>query len=281
MRFCDLHPAVNLLWFAAVGAVTMLYMNPLTVTAALVSACLIMRRLGGPRFGALLLPMMLTAALVNPLFAHEGATVLAYFPSGNPLTLESILYGLAAALMLGAALMLCLCFSRIVTTDKLHYLVGRILPSIALLISMILRFVPRFTAHLRTAYNLRCSLIGTPTRKRDKLKYAAAVTSGTVTWALENSLDTADSMKCRGWGLPHRTSFTLYRFGERDRDSLAAIVTMLAYFLAAMAYGALEFRFYPTLKFAEPTVFGISAVVVYALLCAYPLILEVKYDKNK
>lgn len=50
------------------------------------------------RFSLLvMLPMMAVAALVNPAFNHEGATLLAYLPSGNPLTLESILYGLAAA----------------------------------------------------------------------------------------------------------------------------------------------------------------------------------------
>ena len=39
----------------------------------------------------------------NPAFDHEGATLLAYLPSGNPLTLESIAYGVAAAVMHGAA----------------------------------------------------------------------------------------------------------------------------------------------------------------------------------
>ena len=49
---------------------------------------------------AYLLPMMLMAAVVNPAFNHEGVTLLAYLPSGNPLTLESIVYGVAAALLL-------------------------------------------------------------------------------------------------------------------------------------------------------------------------------------
>ena len=46
--------------------------------------------------------MMAMAALINPAFNHEGATLLTYLPSGNPLTLESILYGLAAGARLGA-----------------------------------------------------------------------------------------------------------------------------------------------------------------------------------
>ena len=35
-------------------------------------------------------------ALVNPLFNHEGLAVLTYY-NNNPITLESILYGVAKA----------------------------------------------------------------------------------------------------------------------------------------------------------------------------------------
>lgn len=281
MRFCDYHPLVNITWFIAVGTVTMLYMNPVTTVITLVFACLMLRRLGGSRFGAALVPMMLATLIINPLFSHEGATILAYFPSGNPLTLESIIYGIAAALMLGSALILCLAFSRIVTTDKLHYLIGRVLPSLALTLSMILRFVPRFVSHLKDAYNARIGMYGIPGKKRDKVKHAAKAVSGTLTWALENSLNTADSMKSRGWGLSHSTSFTPYRLTERDKDALAAIILMAVYFLSGIVYGALEFRFYPTVKIADVTPFGISCVIVYAFLCAYPLIMEVQYGSVK
>ena len=37
-----------------------------------------------------MLPMFILAAVVNPAFNHEGATILGYLPSGNPITLESI-----------------------------------------------------------------------------------------------------------------------------------------------------------------------------------------------
>ncbi len=42
---------------------------------------------------------------MNLAFNHEGATILAYLPSGNPLTLESIAYGFAAAAMLAAVVL--------------------------------------------------------------------------------------------------------------------------------------------------------------------------------
>ena len=281
MRFSDCHPLVNLAWFLAVGGISVFYMNPLTSFFTLIAACVMQSRLGKGRLFTLLVPMMIVTAIVNPLISHKGVTILAYFPSGNPLTLESIVYGVSAAVMLGAAMMLCVVFSKIFTVDKLHYFIGRILPSLAIILSMILRFVPRFVSHIGDAYRARCTLLGTPKNKRTKIKYGAAAVSASMTWALENSLDVADSMKSRGWGLPNRTSFTRYRFEDRDRDALTAILVMSAYFISGIAYGALEFRFYPTIQFSEVTPFGVSCFIVYAFLCSFPLLMEVRHGKIK
>ncbi len=46
-----------------------------------------------------------------------------------------------------------------------------------------------------------------------------------VTWSLENAIETADSMRARGYGLPGRTSFSIYRFDSRDSSALAWLVS--------------------------------------------------------
>ena len=78
----------------------MFLMDPVSLAISLASALVYAVYLNGRRavrFSLLyMLPMMVVAALVNPAFNHEGATILTYLPSGNPLTLESILYGAAA-----------------------------------------------------------------------------------------------------------------------------------------------------------------------------------------
>ena len=99
-------------------------------------------------FVGALLAVALLAAGFNPLFNHEGATILGYWPSGNPLTLESVLYGGGTALMLLAALGWFSCLNRVMTADKWMCLVGRALPTLSLLLSMTLRLVPRFRARL-------------------------------------------------------------------------------------------------------------------------------------
>ena len=45
------------------------------------------------------------------------------------------------------------CYNKVMTTDKFIYLFGRIIPALSLILSMALRFVPRFTAQLKVIRN--------------------------------------------------------------------------------------------------------------------------------
>ena len=45
-----------------------------------------------------------------------------------------------------------------------------------------------------------------------KLKSAVTVFSVMVTWSLENAVETADSMKSRGYGLPGRTGYSASKY---------------------------------------------------------------------
>ena len=91
---------MNFLYFALVLLFSMCLMHPVSLCISLAGAVsyqVLLNGRKGLRFSLVfMLPMMLFAALVNPVFNHEGATILTYLPSGNPLTAESIWYGLAA-----------------------------------------------------------------------------------------------------------------------------------------------------------------------------------------
>ena len=98
--FARLHPLVDLTFFVLVLAFAMFLSHPAVQLAGLVCAALFALRCTGRGFGrrmAMLLPLMLLAAVVNPLVSHQGVTVLFRFPSGNACTLESVLYGISAA----------------------------------------------------------------------------------------------------------------------------------------------------------------------------------------
>ena len=152
LRSC--HPAVSFGYFAVVIACSMFFMHPLCLSASLLGALLYVARLKGRRglrrHVVWVLPAALLAAVLNPAFVHQGVTILTYLPSGNPLTLESLLYGLAAGCMLSAVVLWFVCVTEVITSDKVVYLFGRVIPALSLLLSMTLRFVPRFIRRLRT-----------------------------------------------------------------------------------------------------------------------------------
>ncbi|MEG1317233.1 MAG: energy-coupling factor transporter transmembrane protein EcfT, partial [Oscillospiraceae bacterium] len=80
--FSAYHPAVNFLYFGLVLLFSMCFMHPLCLMISLTAAFSWSVYLNGKRavrFNLLfLLPAMLVMALVNPVFCHEGVTILAY-----------------------------------------------------------------------------------------------------------------------------------------------------------------------------------------------------------
>ena len=278
--FSDCHPAVNFAYFALVLAFSMTLMHPVCLLISLTGACCYLVRLHGLRelghSARWLVPMALLAALVNPAFVHQGVTILTYLPSGNPLTLESILYGLAAGTMLCAVVLWFMCFNRVITSDKFVYLFGRVIPALSLVLSMTLRFVPLFRRQLETVRQAqfcigRDASTGSAWQRARK---AVTIFSIMVTWALENAIETADSMKSRGYGLKGRTAFSIYRLDSRDRSLLLWLAFCGTYLLAAALSRGLFFQYYPMLGGAPLRPITVSFYAVYLLLCLTPALLS-------
>ena len=273
--FSRYHPLVNFLFFALVLAYSMVLMHPVCLLISLLGAVLYVIRLGGRkglRFSLrVALPVLLLAVIVNPAFTHEGVTILTYLPSGNPLTLESILYGIAAGAMLCAVLLWFVCYNRVMTSDKFVYLFGRVIPALSLVLSMTLRFVPRFKQQMDVVRQAQFC-IGSDTASG--ARRAVTVFSIMVTWALENAVETADSMKARGYGLKGRTAFSIYRIEERDRYALLFLGFCGLYLACGAAAKGLRWWYYPMLSgvLLEPVT--VSIYLVYLALCLTPVLLD-------
>lgn len=278
--FSSYHPAINFLFFALVLIFTMFFMHPACLVLSLGCALTYGLRLTGRktlRFILVsLLPLMLLAALINPAFNHQGATLLAYLPSGNPLTLESIAYGLGAATMLAAVILWFRCYSVVMTSDKFVYLFGRIIPSLSLVLSMALRFVPKFHAQAKeVARAQRCLGRDLSTgRLFSRARTGVTILSILITWSLESAIETADSMRSRGYGLPGRSAFSIYHFDGRDRAALGWLLLAGGYLLAGWRRGALSWRYFPTLKGGTVGIYPVSVLLAYLALCLTPLILN-------
>lgn len=284
--FSSYHPLVNFLYFALVTGFTMFLMHPVSLAISLGAALAYSVCLKGGRAARsglwYLLPMAAAAAVINPAFNHAGVTVLAYLPSGNPLTLESVAYGAAAAAMLAAVIIWFSCYTAVMTSDKFVYLFGRVIPALSLLLSMALRFVPKCRAQLRAVREARRCLgrDGAGDSLVQRLKNAAAMLSIMVTWSLENAIETADSMRGRGYGLPGRTAFSIYRLDGRDKAALGWLLLCGLYILAGCAAGGLDWRYYPTIKGALTGAFPVSFQLAYLALCLTPVMLNRRENRQ-
>lgn len=278
--FFELHPLVTFFYFAVIIIFAMAFMHPVCLCIALLSAAVCLVRLRGAKAAArsawFLLPMMLLTAIMNPLFSHVGVTVLTHFPNGSALTLESTIYGAAAAVMLAAVILWFLCLNEVITADKTVYLFGRIIPSLALIFTMALRFVPRFTAQMKKVSAARKGLFGENRGFIGRISDASRMLSAMVTWSLENAVDTADSMKNRGYGLPGRTAYSIYRFSSRDTAVLIWLAICTGAVLCGAVSGAYSWQYFPSISVFEAGVGKAVFFAAYALLCVTPHIIDTK-----
>ena len=279
-EFKKYHPIVNFTYFVFVIGFSCFFMHPVCLGISLLSGFVYSVMLKGRKQIKnnliYMLPMIIIMALINPAFNHEGVTIIEYLPDGNPLTLESIVYGLCAAVMIISVICHFSCYNEIMTSDKFIYLFGKIIPAMSLIISMTLRFVPRFSAQLKVVANAQ-KCMGRDVSSGSIIKRAKSglnILSIMTTWSFENAIETADSMKSRGYGIPGRTAFSIFTFDKRDKKALSCILLLGIYTLVGSLMGEISFRFFPSMKMVEASVFGISVFVAYLLLCGSPIIIE-------
>ena len=281
--FAGFHPVINFLYFAAVIGFAMFFTHPVCLALSLLCAFTYSVYLNGRkalRFTLLyMIPMLIVTAALNPVFNHQGSTILTYLPDGNPLTFESILYGGSAAVMLITVISWFSCFNEVMTSDKFVYLFGRIIPALSLILAMALRFVPRFRAQIKVISNAqKCVGRDVSNGLLKKMKHGVKILSIMVTWALENAIESADSMKMRGYGLPGRTAFLIFRFDKRDALALLYILFCSSVVITGAATGAYHFRYYPTIKGEWTGFMTIIVFAAYFALCAFPLLVNIKED---
>ena len=146
----------------------------------------------------------------------------------------------------------------------------------SLVLSMSLRFVPKFSARIKEVSQAqRC--IGRDVSNGgiiERARHGITILSIMVTWSLENAIETADSMKSRGYGLPGRTAFSIYRMDGRDKKALAAILILGIFVLAGGILGGFKWRYFPTMKGRSVGILSTSLWFAYMGLCLVPVIVD-------
>ncbi len=270
-EFGRFHPISNLIFFIAVIAFSTFWMQAGMIAVSFVCATVyyfMLKKREGIKYFLMVCVAMVTASIINPLFSHRGETVLFRLPTGNPVTVESIIFGLLAGIILGEVLLWFSMFNNVMEDDKWTATIGKIAPTISMIITMVLRFVPKYTKFTKKTRDIQ---MANGFNSGKKLKNEMQVYSITVTWALETSIDTADSMRARGYGSKKRTNYHNYKFELRDLAFVLWVIALSAIILYMANVDKIHTFFYPTLRNKE----SIVVLVAYIILCLTPILINI------
>lgn len=274
--FSKCHPVTNFLFFLGAICFGVLFQHPAYLLAAVLCAGVYYLLLAGRKAiktFLMLLPLLLIVAAVNPLFNTRGEHVL-FSLFSRPYTLEALAYGFAVGAILVITLLWFGCYNHVMTEDKFTALFGNFAPSLSLLLVMVFRMIPNLISKAKQITNARRS-IGKGAENaplKEKLSHGMTVLLTLTGWALESSIQTADSMRSRGYGTTRRSSFQIYTMHASDWYLLAATLCTAAITVWGAAAGATAAEYTPAISAAPISLF----LPIYCLYLLIPTFVHIK-----
>lgn len=290
-RFILMHPVVTASYYTIVIGILMFSNSPLFLISAIAMGMCYDMLLKGRRSLRnnlfIILFMSFLTVLINALFTHNGSTVLFYL-GNNRVTLEAACYGFVMALMLSGVMIWFSSFNVVMTSEKLIYIFGRFAPVLGLTLSMIFRFVPL----LRTRFELigegqKALYAGDEKGFIGKIRQFGKEVSILVSWSLESSIESADSMAARGYGLKGRTSYNLFKIRTADIMTLLLSMLLGGVTITSYASGVNKLYYYPVIRVVEssPKWLELAGYVSFIALLAIPLAIdligELRWKKSR
>ena len=285
MRFDSYHPMINLIYFAGAIASAAVFNHPVFVAIAYVSAFTYSVKLKGIRGlvpDLCLIPLIFGYTWLYSYYNHFGVTSLGENFIGNHITLEAVAYGLQTGVSAAAAIMLVLCLFEIFSADKVIYLSGRLSPKLSLFLSIILRCLPRLAKQAGRVDDAQAG-IGKgrsqgPVWRR--LRSCIRMVSVLVTWFMESIVESAQSMKSRGYSLKGRTAFSIYRFDNRDRSYVVFTFLCITLTLMAVMLDQTHIYYDPQLIMNRITPVSYVFYTAYACFMLSPMILQMYGERR-
>lgn len=283
--FSTLHPA--LLCFYAFGAplLTMMSFAPWFLIGSGVSAIMVHWFYMGGKVTKdvclLCIPVIAVIAILNVITNPRGTHILLELKH-RPLTLESLLYGIASGMMLAGVIVWFRCFHAILSNDKFLYLFGKRLPGTALLLSMVLKLFPE------TRYKMQCIRMSDDSESGKeeegvihRIKKGLRQLSCLLEWSMEDSIETADSMKARGYGSGKRSTYQCYKMTAFDWVTGMCLLSVLIYALFGMLFRQWQFFFYPKFVMPKGNLAGVVGAAIACLLFQLaPIWMEIIARRN-
>ena len=243
--------AVAIAWCCALAVTALSESNPLLLGAVVV-AVLAAGALAGVarelrRSLILVVPLLLTIALINALVTRNGLTVI-WRMGDLPLvgqaniTLEATVYGLVLGLRAAALVLIGVLYSLTVDPDEVLRLFRGLSLSSALSATIATRMVPVLMRDSRRLAEAQRCRAGAPPGRAQLLR---ATTAG----VLDRALDVAATLEVRGYGIArgHRPR-DRRAWSRHDIGFAAAAVAVLVIALGARLAGWAAFSAYPLLR---------------------------------
>lgn len=271
-RFSKTHPIFQFVFFVCVFVLIVSVYNPVFAGASLLCGVLydfVLRKKEAFKSLGFVLAIVFVVSLFNMLFAHYGVDVL--FKIGNTeFTFQALFYGLYQGVMLASFLIWFGLFSRIVDSEKVTYLF-RFSPKLALLFSMVLGFIPRFSRKLKEIEDAQLGL--NPKKyqtKKERFKQGLSNLSALITYSFESSIVTSNSMEARGYN-PRAVKPSRYKIKLTDIVLIMLALGISLYVIYSKLSEKTSFVFEPKTYFES---FDVLAVILFCVLCLTPIIID-------
>lgn len=223
----------------------------------------------------MLVGMSALIIFINPFINSRGTTIFFYF-RGKQVTLEATIYGVTMALSLVLILLMFISFNLILNGNKFLFVFAKILPKTAFLTMLVIRFVPllkRRLDEINDVQRIRGMTMSSGSI-RERAKNGMVMMQILLTWSLEEAIETADSMKARGYGMGKRSPYVPYKMEARDKGWLTALLFLFTICLAGGFLGYGKIVIYPELGTLQ--LYPIDWIMLVSLigLVAFPLLVE-------
>lgn len=278
-HFNAFHPAITFSYYMGSIALIMLFIHPIFLIAGLLiilgihifhDRCKSLQRW--------LFFMIITGILLfvmNPIFNERGRHVLLEW-MGHRVTLEATIYGGMSALSIIGVMMLFVSYNEVMTPNKLLFLFSKLLPQFAILLMLTLRFIPLMRRRLTEISDVQKSkgisiLHGT---WKERIKKGMLYIQVLLTYSLEEAIQTADSMKARGYGQTNRSTYEYFRFKKSDIIALVYLVGLFSFDIFGRIKGYGFLTIYPILESIHFSSIEMVFFFVNLMFLSFPLLAE-------
>ena len=277
MKITRIHPAIFIVYFLILIIFAFLFNNPYyVITYGILILTLIALQGSISEIKSttkVFLPVILFITLLNTIFTHVGDTHIYIFGSYY-VTFEALVYGVIMAVTFFLVTLTFIAYITYVSYQDMLYVFSKKYPNLSMIIIMSLRFVPL----IQKRSNELLELSKLKNRNED-LKFTEKTSELiqnlglVVSWSLEEAMQSASSMKSRGYNITKRTSYLRYDFNKIDVLLTVLILVTATISVYGLYNGVGSIMIYPKFTFTfSQTPFNIYYFAYVVLLLPFIII---------